>query len=111
MIKHLTTHIGLAVVGLVLMAFALVTPARADALLCISDWGVATGIVRREGLADVDAVTAAARKSAEASVVRTILCKQGQGYVYRVILRDRTGRLRTATVDAKAPFAAMTLKQ
>ena len=103
--------LGLSLVIGVMASAAVPAHARADTLLCISDWGVASGIVKREGLADVDAVATAARKEVSASVVRTILCKQGPGYVYRVIMRDQTGRLRTATVDAKAPFGAETTKR
>lgn len=102
--RHLCALVG--AVGIVATAIALPTTNADSAakLSCLSDWSKASAIVSELGLAGVQELTEQARRTQQASVVRTVLCRQGATYVYRVVMKDRNGRLRTETVDARAPF-------
>ncbi|MBY0225423.1 MAG: hypothetical protein K2Q28_06420 [Hyphomicrobium sp.] len=87
--------------------FALAVPiyaAGADEV-CIEDWSTAVPVVRSEGLASVEAVTALARKRLKGDVVKVTLCMQGQTYVYRLLMRGRDGRHTRIIVDANRPFS------
>jgi hypothetical protein len=60
--------------------------------------------VRKEGLATVEALARRAEVAILGDIVKTTLCEEKGGYVYRLVIRDRTGRLSNQTVDARAPF-------
>ncbi len=87
-------------------AAALLLPraASADAPQCLSDWSVAAPIVRKEGLATVEQLAAAAKAGGKGDVVQVHLCKSDGKYSYRVTLRDNKGQLRTITIDARKLF-------
>jgi uncharacterized membrane protein YkoI len=89
------------------LALALAVPvhaAEADEF-CIEDWSTAAPVVKSEGLASVEAVTALARKRLEGDLVKVTLCMQGQTYVYRLLIRGGDGRHSRVIVDAKRPFS------
>jgi hypothetical protein len=92
--------LGLA--GLLLPAG--VSVGHASAPKCYPDWSQASEIVSREQLAPISVLTGAAKSAAQAEIVRTVLCRISGAYVYRVVLKDDTGRLRTETVNARRPF-------
>ena len=92
----------LALAALVGPAFAPV--AQATGAKCYPDWSQASEIVSREELAPISVLTDAAKSAAQAEIVRTVLCRISGAYVYRVVLKDDTGRLRTETVNARRPF-------
>lgn len=71
---------------------------------CYSDWSVAAPIVQAEGLMTVEDLSAAARKHMKGEIVKTTLCKENGGYVFRLVVRGADGRLKPMTVDAKTPF-------
>jgi len=73
---------------------------------CIKDWTAAQAIVRENKLARVEQLSAQAAQYGLGAVVRVRLCRERDGYVYRVILRDRNGRLKRHVTAAKRPFAA-----
>ena len=90
-----------------LVALALAAPvhsAGADEV-CIEDWSTAVPVVKSEGLASVEAVTALARKRLKGDLVKVTLCILGQTYVYRLLMRGRDGRHTRVIVDAKRPFS------
>jgi uncharacterized membrane protein YkoI len=92
---------------LLVFALALAVPghsAGADEV-CIEDWSTAVPVVKSEGLASVEAVTALARKRLKGDLVKVTLCMQGQTYVYRLLMRGRDGRHTRVMVDAKRPFS------
>ncbi len=95
--------IVIAITVLTLLAGASV-PARAGET-CISDWSVAAGVVRKEGLATVEQLLQLAKKSGTGAIVRTTLCEDGGSYVYRIVVKDGQGALKTISVDARKPFA------
>lgn len=79
-------------------------PAQAN-MACIEDWSTAVPVVREEGLASVETLTRRAKTKIAGDIVKVNLCKQGERYVYRLIVRTRKGKLQTHIVDAKEPFA------
>lgn len=72
---------------------------------CIADWSVAAGVVKKEGLATVELLTRAAKSAGVGRIVRTTLCENNGKYVYRIVIRDSKGQLKSLTVDARKPFA------
>jgi hypothetical protein len=95
-------RITVAVVALLVIALQ---PARAQDPGCYADWSVAAPIVRKEGLATVEALTRRAAAKISGDIVKTTLCREKSGFVYRLLIRDHRGRLENRTVDARAPFA------
>jgi len=77
---------------------------RAAAAGCYADWSVAAPIVRKEGLATVETLARRAQSKISGDIVRTMLCEEKGGFVYRLVIRDSGGRLSNKTVDARAPF-------
>lgn len=91
----------------VLAALALISLAGAPAKAaddCISDWSLAAGVVRKESLATVEQLLQLAKKVVGGAIVRTTLCQEGGAYVYRIVVKEPGGRLKTVTVDARKPF-------
>lgn len=85
-------------------AIAISPPAAGAGEKCFSDWSVAAPMVKKEGLATVETLTALARAKLPGNIVKTVLCQDDGKYFYRVVVRDDDGRLRTVTVDARKPF-------
>jgi hypothetical protein len=77
---------------------------RAVAGGCYADWSVAAPIVRKEGLATVETLARRARSQILGDIVKTTLCEEKGGFVYRLVVLDPKGRLSNQTVDARAPF-------
>lgn len=86
---------------LALVIAASPTAARAD---CIPDWSVAAPIVHKEGLTTVEALSRLAAGELPGVIVKATLCEEGGGFVYRIVLREASGRLSSRTLDARAPF-------
>ncbi len=72
---------------------------------CYHNWSVAAPIVRKEGLATVETLARRAQAKISGDIVKTTLCEENGGFVYRLLIRDSGGRLSNKTVDARAPFA------
>ena len=77
---------------------------RVPAAGCYSDWSIAAPIVRKQGLATVETLARRAQTKISGDIVKTTLCEEKGGFVYRILIRDHTGRLSSKTVDARAPF-------
>jgi hypothetical protein len=77
---------------------------RAAAAGCYTDWSVAAPIVRKEGLATVETLARRAQAKISGDIVKTTLCEEKTGFVYRLLIRDPKGRLSNTTVDARSPF-------
>lgn len=71
---------------------------------CYADWSVAAPIVRKEGLATVETLSAQARAKLSGDIVKTTLCEEKGGFVYRLVIRDPKGGYKSKTVDARMPF-------
>jgi len=85
------------------LACVLVTD-RARAESCYSDWSVAAPIVRKEGLTTVEKLWKLAQSKIFGKIVKTTLCEERGGFVYRLLVRDPKGRLVKKKVDARRPF-------
>ena len=72
--------------------------------VCLSDWSAASVLIKTEGLVTLDHLTKLAPSKLGGDVVRSALCEGKTGYVYKLIVRDKTGQLKTHVVDAKTPF-------
>ena len=79
--------------------------ARADTGECYPDWSVAAPIVRQHKLASVEELALLTRDKLGGAVVKTVLCREGEGYVYRIVVRSPKGVLQGMKVDAQHPFA------
>jgi hypothetical protein len=77
-------------------------PARAGD--CYTDWSDAAPIVKKEGLATIEALAETARGKLSGDIVKTTLCEEESGFVYRLLIREPAGRLVNRTVDARVPF-------
>jgi hypothetical protein len=78
---------------------------RASAAGCYADWSEAAPIVLKEKLTTVEALAVLAKARIPGAIVKTTLCEESEGFVYRLLIRDSSGRLSNRTVDARAPFA------
>lgn len=70
-------------------------------MTCIDDWSLASKIVARERLVGVGELQRALPASVEGAIVRAHLCEGREGYVYRVLVRDRNGHLTKVMLDAR----------
>lgn len=67
---------------------------------CISDWGTAGEIVRRERLVTVEQLAAGARRDLGGAIIKATLCRESGAYVYRLVVREESGQMRGAVVSA-----------
>lgn len=81
---------------------AIAAPGDAD---CIEDWSVASGIVAAEKLKPVEELSPLVGQALNGVIVRTLLCREGGKYLYRIVVRDRRGKLSKHKVDARQPAA------
>lgn len=87
-----------------LVAAALVSSGPATAETCVSDWSLAAPIVKAQGLVPVEDLSRLSRKKLDGEILTTTLCETGSGYVYRLVVKGKDGKIRSQSVDAKAPF-------
>jgi hypothetical protein len=85
----------------VLAAAATVLPGPVCAEDCLSDWGMAGQIVRREKLITVEDVSKSLAADGIGELVKTTLCRSGADYFYRLVIRSPTGELKTTVMTAK----------
>ena len=71
---------------------------------CFADWSSASIIVKAEGLMTVEQLTKLGPSKFGGDVVRSTLCENKSGFVYKLIVRDSSGQMKNITVDAKHPF-------
>jgi hypothetical protein len=86
-----------AVVG----ALAVLSPGTAFSADCLTDWGMAGQIVRRERLITVEEVARSLAADGLGELVKTTLCRSEEGYFYRLVIRMPTGQLKTTVMTAK----------
>ena len=92
------------IAALVVPLFAATASAPAHAA-CIPDWSIAAPIVHKEGLTTVETLSRMTAEKLSENIVKTTLCEENGVFVYRIVVRDGEGRLRSRTLDARAPFA------
>lgn len=71
---------------------------------CISDWSVAAPLVQREQLVTVEALAALAKARIAGDIVKASLCAGNDGWSYRLVVRERNGKLKMLSLDARHPF-------
>lgn len=82
------------------------SPARPAEERCVEDWSVAAPIVKAEKLATVEELIHKAGQHLRGAVIlKTLLCEGSDDrWLYRLVVRERSGQLRALTVDARRPF-------
>ncbi|MGE0627347.1 MAG: PepSY domain-containing protein [Hyphomicrobiaceae bacterium] len=80
-------------------------PASAADRTCFASWSEAAPVVRREGLTTVRDLSRMTRSRTNADIVNSTLCRSDGRYIYRLVIRQRSGPLRSMEVDARHPFA------
>ncbi|CCB65592.1 MULTISPECIES: hypothetical protein [unclassified Hyphomicrobium] len=83
-------------------AAALLPWSTACALDCMTDWGMAGQIVRRQNLITVEEVSRSLAADGVGVLVKTTLCRSDDGYFYRLVIRSPTGQLKTTVMNAKS---------
>lgn len=79
--------------------------AAKDGDKCFASWSEASVVVRKEALVAVEEVSTRARQALPGTdVVKSTLCRQDGRYIYRLVVREATGQVRTVNVDARKPF-------
>lgn len=86
---------------MLLAAASLAFSQAAGAETCIADWGTAGEIVRREQLVSVEQIARRVKADGLGQILQTTLCRNGGGYVYRLVVRDGAGQLKNAIISAK----------
>lgn len=74
----------------------------ASAVDCLTDWGMAGQIVRRQNLITVEQVSRSLAADGIGVLVKTTLCRSEDGYFYRLVIRGPTGELKTTVMNAKS---------
>ncbi|MET1047286.1 MAG: hypothetical protein ABWX70_11395 [Hyphomicrobium sp.] len=93
--------VGLGRAAAVWAAASVLPHGSAYAIDCLTDWGMAGQIVRRENLITVDEVSRSLAADGIGVLVKTTLCRSPDGYFYRLVIRMPTGQLRTTVMTAK----------
>ncbi len=70
---------------------------------CFANWSEAAPVVAQEKLASAKDIHDLVRKKLSAKVVRITLCKGAQGYEYRLVTFETSGKARKLTLNAKRP--------
>jgi uncharacterized membrane protein YkoI len=69
---------------------------------CWTDWSEAAVIVRRETLMPVERANKLARdKHPGAEIIKVTLCEEHGKFVYRLVLREKQGQLKSELLDAR----------
>ena len=69
---------------------------------CWADWSEAAVIVRREALMPIERVNKLARdKHPGADIIKVTLCEEHGKFVYRLVLREKQGQLKSELLDAR----------
>ena len=67
----------------------------------MTDWGQAGAIVRQQKLMSIGELTKSVTPNIGGAIVKTTLCKDGDDYIYKLVVRDPSGQLKTVVVDAR----------
>lgn len=71
---------------------------------CWTDWSEAALIARREVLTPIERINKLARdKHPGAEVIKVTLCEEQGKFVYRLLLRERQGQVKSELMDARQP--------
>ena len=87
-----------------LLALSPAPAAIGESVRCFEDWSDAAPIVQNERLIPARELQSWVRKRLKGKVIRVTLCQDGDRYIYRLLVREPTGRIRNRTVEAKGPL-------
>lgn len=90
---------GCAAALLAAVTVALANPVVADDR-CYGDWSDAAPVVAREKLRSARDVQELARGQLDSDVVRIVLCRHENDFVYRIVLRRSDGRIGNLVLGA-----------
>jgi uncharacterized membrane protein YkoI len=80
------------------------TPGPAAEPKCWTDWSAAAAVVRRETLTSVERVSKlASEQFPGAEIIKVTLCEERGKFVYRLVLRERQGQLKSVLLNARQP--------
>lgn len=68
---------------------------------CMPDWGQAGAIVRAEKLLSVNELTKLVAEDIGGTIIQATLCKDSDDYIYKLVVKDKTGQLKTVVLDAR----------
>jgi len=94
------TLFGMAVVVLATESW---TIASASDEQCHSDWATASTIVASRNMVNVAELSRIAREKFDGQVMTARLCNDGDGYFYRVVIRQDDGRVKRVKINATTP--------
>ena len=80
----------------------------AKAADCLNDWAAASQIVKSENLLTVEQLSNVAGDQIQGQIVKTTLCLENGGYVYRLVVRDPKGQMKSVAIDARGPAKPQT---
>ena len=75
---------------------------------CMADWATASQIVKSENLLTVEQLPSVAADQIQGQIVKTQLCRENGSYVYRLVVRDPKGQMKTVVLDARGPVKSQT---
>ena len=105
MMRNQTVQALLAVSGLMLaVIFGPSVVSAGPPEQCIGDWAKAAVIVQRGKMVDVAGLSKLAREKFDGRIMSARLCKGGDGYFYRLVIRRDDGRVQRVKVDALKPM-------
>ncbi len=73
---------------------------------CLADWGAAAAVVRANGLQTVEQLAKTSPQQLKGQIIQATLCEDGGRYVYRLVVRDRSGQMKNVVIDAAGPGLA-----
>lgn len=68
---------------------------------CYKDWSEAARVVSDQNLVSVATLSQQFRRQKLGEIIKTELCRSGDNYVYRLVIRTAKGRFSAATYDAR----------
>jgi uncharacterized membrane protein YkoI len=71
---------------------------------CLSDWTAARQIVSAQNLLTVEQLADHAGDQIQGGqIIKTTLCYENGSYIYRLVVRDPKGQLKSVAIDARGP--------
>lgn len=67
---------------------------------CFSDWGKASDVVRQKQLLTVEQLAKTFASDIPGQIVRATLCRDGDDFIYKLVVRDKQGQQKNVVVDA-----------
>lgn len=89
-----------AVTGSPLLGAAVAPSLAAGDAECFSDWGKASDVVRQKQLLTVEQLSKTFADDIPGQIVRATLCRDGDDYIYKLVVRDSQGQQKNVVVDA-----------